>query len=80
MKIRQNDPSTLKNIILLINEAIAAFKKSLTDLATEMQKILFIEMELSEIKFNKKSQSNPDQRMAFLETFINKNVPKEIET
>ncbi len=36
-------------------------------------------MELSEIKFNKKSQIDPDQRMAFLQTFITKNVPKQVE-
>lgn len=35
-------------------------------------------MELADIRFNKKGQANPDQRMAFLETFIFKNVPKEI--
>ena len=44
-----------------------------------MQKVNFIEMELSEIKFNKKSQIDPDQRMAFLQTFITKNVPKQVE-
>ena len=43
-----------------------------------MQKVNFIEVELSEIKFNKKAQFDPDQRMAFLQTFITKNVPKEV--
>ena len=44
-----------------------------------MQKIKFIELSINEIRFNKKEQTNTDQRMAFLETFIHKNVHKEIE-
>lgn len=43
-----------------------------------MQKIKFIELELNDIRFNKKEQNAIDQRMAFLETFIHKNIQKEI--
>lgn len=43
-----------------------------------MQKIKFIEIELNEIRFNKKEQLSSDQRMAFLSTFIQHNLRKEI--
>lgn len=79
MKVRQNDPSTLKNIIAVIKESIASYRADHSS-GEELQKVGFIELELADIRFNKKAQANPDQRMAFLETFILKNVPKEIET
>lgn len=66
MKVRQNDPSILKNIISIIKESIERYKQTHSSEAEEMQKINFIELELTEIKFNKKSQLNSDQRMAFL--------------
>lgn len=79
MKVRQNDPSTLKTIIAVIKESIASYRAEHSS-GEELQKVGFIEMELADIRFNKKAQANSDQRMAFLETFIFKNVPKEIET
>lgn len=66
VKVRQNDPSILKNIISIIKESIERYKQTHSSEAEEMQKINFIELELTEIKFNKKSQLNSDQRMAFL--------------
>ena len=76
MRIRQNDPSTLKGMISVIKEGIDGYKKRNLNSGEEMQKVNFIELELSEIKFNKKAKFDPDQRMAFLQTFITKNVPK----
>ena len=80
MRIRKNDPSTLKGMISVIKEGIDGYKKRNLNSGEEMQKVNFIELELSEIKFNKKAQFDPDQRMAFLQTFITKNVPKQVES
>jgi Sec-independent protein translocase protein TatA len=79
IKIRQNDPSVLKNIINTVKEAIEQYRKQCRDDEEQLQKIKFIENELNEIRFNKKEQNSLDQRMGFLETFLNKNVKKEIE-
>ena len=79
IKIRQNDPSILKAIITTIKDAIAGHKLTHSHDEEQMQKINFIETEINEIRFNKKEQNSIDQRMAFLETFVNKNVKKEIE-
>ena len=77
MKIRQNDPTTLKIIISNIKESIEKYKQVCTE--DEQMKIKFIENELNQIRFNKKEQNSLDQRMAFLDTFVHKNVKKEIE-
>jgi hypothetical protein len=78
MHIRHRDPSTLKTVISLVKGAIETLKKQPLESEEQQQKVNFIELELNEIRFNKKSQNAIDQRMAFLETFINKNVKKEI--
>lgn len=43
----------------------------------ETTKIKFIEIEINEIKFNRKSVFDADQRMGFLHTFLNKSVGAE---
>jgi hypothetical protein len=79
IKIRQNDPTTLKNIIGNIKQAIETYRGQCGSDEEQMQKIKFIELELNEIRFNKKEVNAIDQRMAFLETFVHKNVKKELQ-
>lgn len=47
MRIRQNDPSTLKGMISVIKEGIDGYKKKNDSSGEEMQKVNFIELELS---------------------------------
>lgn len=51
------------------------FKNSESKEESQMSKINIIELELNEIKFNRKQPLFNDQRMAFFTTFLTKNVP-----
>jgi hypothetical protein len=73
-KIRQNDPGVLKEIVDTLKEAIQAFKASESN-NSNLSKINIIELELNELKFNRKQPLFNDQRMAFFTTFLTKNVP-----
>ncbi len=44
MRIRQNDPSTLKGMISVIKEGIDGYKKRNLNSGEEMQKVNFIEL------------------------------------